>query len=458
MKKIFFETTDKKLQEEIDIKNNFDIVRREINEGRKRAILYFVSSLVSEAYINTMMESFKWASGTKDSFYTMFNGSVSTETDLKLIKNALYNGVSVILYFNQDYAFLVDTRFYPTRAVSEPESEKAVRGSRDGFNESIITNIGLIRRRIKATTFKVEKYEIGRTTKTLVALCYVEDAIDKEVLQKLKDKLDHVDVNSLVMTDRALEENMFKQIKSPYPLVRYTERPDVAAIQIINGKALILVDTSSTAIITPITLVDHSKHVEEYRQTPLVGSFTRFLRSVAIIVSLFLIPLWLCLVTNSEFSNGVNFAVSNESETPILLQVLAATLLIEIFRIAIIHTPSSLVSALSLVAAIILGQVSMDLGLFLPEILLFVAISAICGFATPSYELSLTNKVVSIALVIISSIFGTIGFIIATTILFLYLVQIKVFNLPYLYPLCPFDYRSFKNVFVRESAHKKQNL
>ncbi len=458
MRKSFFNQIDSQLKKELDVENNFDIVRREINQGKKRAILYFLSSLVSEAYINAMMESFKWSATPRESFYSMFNGSVTTEKDMEIIKKSLYNGISIILYPNEAYALLVDTRFYPTRAVSEPDSEKTVRGSRDGFNESIITNLGLIRRRIKSDKLKVEKFEIGRTTKTLVALCYIDDAIDKEVLQKIKDKLDEVDVNSLVMTDRALEENMFQQTKSPYPLVRYTERPDVASIQLVNGKAVILVDTSSSAIITPITLVDHSKHVEEFRQTPIVGSFTRFLRSVAIMISLFLVPLWLCLVTNSDFSNGVNFAVSNESDTPLLLQVLGATLMIELFRIAIIHTPTPLVSALSLVAAIILGQVSMDLGLFLPEILLFVSISAICGFATPSYELSLTNKVVSIAFVVIAEIFGTTGFVIAATALFLYLVQIKVFNLPYLYPLCPFDYRSFKNVFVRESAHKKQNL
>ena len=244
-----------------------------------------------------------------------------------------------------------------------------------------------------------------------------------------------------------------------FPLVKYTERPDVASIQVLNGKALIMVDTSASCLITPITLFDHLKHVEEFRETPLVGSVTRTLRSISIFLSIYLVPTFLCFISDHDIDNHLlNIHVSNEGNISYFAQAICATILLEILRIASIHTPSFLASGISLVAALILGQISMDLGLFIPEILLLVAVSSICSFATPSYELALGNKLVSFIFIILSGLFGYEGLIIGTILLFIYLVSIKIFSIPYLYPICPFDAKSFLNVFIRKNARKKKNL
>ena len=220
---------------------------------------------------------------------------------------------------------------------------------------------------------------------------------------------------------------------------------------------LLVVDTSSSVIVTPVSMFDHLRHVEEFRQTPLIGSFTRLLRIIAVFLSLFLVPTYLCVLEKTSLANVISISSPEGASLGIFTQSLIASVILEIFRIAIVHTPSPLSSAISLVSAIILGQVSMDLGVFSPEILLFVCIASICGFANPSYELSLVNKFVQIILIIIVWIFGVKGYVLSILFLFIYLVRIKVLDVPYLYPFCPFDKDQIKYTFIRPSSENNKN-
>ena len=276
-------------------------------------------------------------------------------------------------------------------------------------------------------------------------------------MDELKRRISKLDINSLIMSDRSLEERLFSQGKIIYPLVRYTERPDVASIHIMNGKIVIVVDTSPSVIITPICLLDHLKHVEEFRQTPLIGSFTKVLRIISVIVSLFLSPVVLALLIDHDYSNI--FSISLDSRNSVLaFEMIVSTIILEIFRIAIVHTPTPLGGAISLVSALVLGQVSIDLGIFSSEVLLVVCISSICGFATPSYELSLSNKLVSLILLLLVAFFQMEGLLIGFILLFLYLVSIKTFNVPYLYPLVPFDFKKLFRFMFRNSNEDNKNL
>ena len=288
---------------------------------------------------------------------------------------------------------------------------------------------------------------------------YLKNEVDQRLIKRIEDELRNIDVESLIMSDRSLEELLFKQKYTPFPLVRYTERPDVASISIMHGKIAILVDTSASVIITPITLFDHTMHVEEFRQSPLVGTFTRLIRGIAILLSLFLIPLWMCIIDNSEIMNALKITISNENiELGIAIQIIIVELILEIVRLASIHTPTTLQTGISLISAVILGQVSLELGLFLPEVLLLCSISQICGFATPSYELSMSMKLNNLILILAVALFGKNGFIIYSLLLFLYLISLKVWSVPYLSPLCPFDKESIGSIFIRQSAENRKKL
>jgi stage V sporulation protein AF len=215
-----------------------------------------------------------------------------------------------------------------------------------------------------------------------------------------------------------------------------------------------IVDTSPSVILTPTTLFEHIEHVEEFRQTPIVGTFTRIFRLIAVLISVFLVPLWMVLVLETDFSGVFLLRPENEVPTNLFIQVLIVEVMIEVLRIATIHTPSALSSAISLVAALLLGQMAVEIGVFIPEVLLYGALSAMGGFATPSYELSLANKITKMFLIILVGLFRKTGFLIGMFLLFLYLVSIKVFSVPYLYPFIPFDYKKCLSLFYRPSKNK----
>lgn len=281
------EKLDLYLMTQTHLYENFDVVRREVGLGVKKGVLYYLSSLVNEVAITNLLEGIKvaWSASTMEK--TLFNGSVLKKTNQEEILDDFFSGNAILLLENLKSAMVIDVRSYPSRAISEPTSEQTIRGSRDGFTESINTNVGLIRRRIKDTHLMIETFSVSKKSAISVAVCYLSDQADLGIVEDLKKKIQEIDVNSLVMSDRALEEILFKQRFSPFPLVRYTERPDVASINLMNGKILLICDTSASVIITPTTFIDHTKHVEEFRQSPLIGSFTRLLRSIAVLLSFY---------------------------------------------------------------------------------------------------------------------------------------------------------------------------
>lgn len=446
----YYNQNDEKLASLLNVGVSFDVVRREI--GREvKVILYFLSSLANGESVNELNFSLLF-SNTKNYLYEQISsGSVSVEKDVYKVFLAISSGMSCVLY--DDEMYVVETRSYPSRSIGEPDTEKTIRGSKDGFNENIIINVGLLRRRIRSEFFKCEIFKVGENSHTDIVVAYLDNKVNKESLNKIINKIKSIEVDGLVMSDRALEEKMFKQSFNPFPLVRYSERPDIVAAHLLKGHIAIMVDTSSSVIITPTTLFEHTKHIEEYRQVPSVGTFIRLLRYFAILISVFLVPIWMLTLNNDSFTSNLFVKISNDSPIPVLVQIIIVELVIELLRIATIHTPNHLSSAMGLIATLILGQMAVDIGLFQSEILLYSAISSIGGFATPSYELSLANKLIKLCLILVVGLFGSSGFIIGFTLLVLLLGAIKTYGMPYLYPLIPFNYKDFIKVIFRPTVN-----
>lgn len=446
----YYNETDQKLASLLNVGVNFDVIRREVGKDVK-VILYFLSSLADSERVNELDVSLMLSNSKKYLSEQLSSGSVALEKDVYKAFLAISSGMSVILC--EDKIYVVETRNYPSRSINEPDTERTIRGSKDGFNENIIINVGLIRRRIRSEHFRCEIFKVGDNSHTDVVVSYLDNKVNKESLKKIIDKVKSVKIDGLVMSDRALEEKIFKQNFNPFPLVRYSERPDIVAAHLLKGHIAIIVDTSSSVIITPTTLFEHTKHIEEYRQVPSVGTFIRLLRYFAILISVFLVPLWMLTLNNDSFTSNIFVKISSESPIPVLVQIIIVELAIELLRIATIHTPNQLSSAMGLIATLILGQMAVDIGLFQSEILLYSAISSIGGFATPSYELSLANKIIKLLLILIVGLFGATGFIISFTLLVVLLGAIKTYGMPYLYPLLPFDYKQFLKVIFRPSVN-----
>lgn len=306
-----------------------------------------------------------------------------------------------------------------------------------------MNNTGLLRRRIKSVELCFHKETIGTKNPIDIAVAYLEDKVDQKVLKQVLDRIQEVHAQELIMSDRALEELLLDQGYNPFPLVRYSERPDIVATHIQHGYIAIVCDTSSSVLMLPTTIFEILEHVEEHRQTPLIGTFIRIIRLSAVLLSIYLVPIW---------SLSVSFL---SWDWTFFVQILLVELSIELLRIAIIHTPESISNAMGLIAALLLGQFAIDLDFFSEEILLFCAVGAIGGFATPNYELSLTNKYIKVMMIVSIMLLNIYGFVIFNLCLWIYLAKLKPFEMSYLYPLFPLDIKGLIQFLIRKPKQGK---
>lgn len=343
-----------------------------------------------------------------ESYFNFYGRSEETERKAYLL--AILSG-QVTFITKSGYCYVAELRDYPGRSPEEPDNEKVIRGSRDGFTESISQNTALIRRRIRNSNLRFELHKISKIGQTDVAITFMKDIANEDMLEKLRQRLEQIHHDGLTMADKSLEEWLFKQKFHPVPFVRYTERPDIAAAHLLEGHIAIIVDTSPSVILVPATVFHLLQHAEEYRQAPAVGTFVRFMRYFGSIMGLLLLPLWYVFVTNeSILPDALSFLGAEEkSHVPLLLQILIADIGIEFLRMAAIHTPSPLSTAMGLVAGVIIGQIAIDVGLFSAEVVLYTAVAAILIFIIPSYELSISIKIFRLLLLIMAGIWGVNG-------------------------------------------------
>lgn len=464
--------TQKILEDKLGFGKSFDVGQREIVVMERRIQLYYITGLVDSELVVDLMTQLLLLNSlphpNDDVFQTIHNRLVHqqvTVTDkVNDICTSVLSGLVAIIVDKETQAFVVDVRSYPGRGPSEPDTEKTVRGSRDGYTENIIINTALTRRRIRTGKLRNIILKVGDQSKTDVVLMYIEDIADQSMVDEVKHRIEQVKVDGLTMTDKELEEFITGQVYNPYPLVRYTERPDVVAAHLYQGMIAIIVDTSPSVMIGPVTLFDHLTSVEEYRQTPAVGTFLRLIRYAGIIVSVFLMPTWLLFVLHPEYlPDFLNFiGPQEEGNIPIVLQVISGEIGMEFLRLASIHTPTAISSALGIVSAILIGQVAVDVGLFGPEILFYVAIGALGAFVTPSYELGLANKMFKLFIIVGTALLGLWGYIGTIVVGLIFLATMKSFGKPYLYPLIPFNFKALLKSVIRYpipyryNTHKRQ--
>lgn len=364
----------------------------------------------------------------------------------------LLAGQMILLIDGEAEAILLDTRQYPIRSPEEPDTERLTRGSRDGHVETMMFNVALIRRRVRDPGLRVEAVKAGRRSKTDIAILYINDIANPRLLADVKKRLDNIDIDGLPMAEKSVEEHITEGRWNIFPLVRYTERPDVAAIHLFEGHIILLVDTSPAAMILPATLFHHLQHAEEYRQNVLAGTYIRWMRFAGIFISVFLAPFYLLISNNPQLlPEGLRFIGPKDvGNVPLFLQFVIVHFGIDLVRIAGIHTPAPLATAMGLIAALLIGQIAIDVGLFTPEVLLYGGLVAVGMFATPSWELSQANRLVHLLMLLLTGFFGLYGFLGGIALIFIRLATNKSFGVPYLWPLFPLHLAALKNTLMRE--------
>ncbi|MBM7598308.1 stage V sporulation protein AF [Virgibacillus halotolerans] len=437
------------MKERVGVGVSYDLGFREVVVLKRKIQLYYLNGMVDDPNIIQLLKILIEINDNevdKKKVYEIVENRLVNES-VEVIKtmdeavDQMLSGLIVIFIDGEKSAFVVDVRSYPGRQPEEPDTERVVRGARDGYTENIVINTSLTRRRIRDERLRNEMLSVGERSKTDVCVSYIQDVANDDLVKLIKDKIRAIEIDGLTMTDKALEEFMVERGWNPFPLVRYTERPDVAANHLFEGHVIVTVDTSPSIIIFPATFFDHLEHAEEYRQTPGVGTFIRWVRFFAVMCSLFLLPLWLLFVIDpSLLPKELSFIGPNETgNIPIVIQILMADIGVEFLRMAAIHTPTPLATALGLIAAVLIGQIAVDVGMFSPEVILYVSVSTIGSYVTPSYELSVANKILKLFLVLMTAFFGVVGFTIGFTLIIFFLANLKSLKTPYLWPFLPFN-------------------
>lgn len=453
------------LNEKLGVGVSFDIGVHDFYVGGTRLLLYYINGFADSNIITQIMRDLNdlrdrdMRNDLFDHLYykyiPFFQLKKVKKTD-EFIDKLLVGQVGLVIDGSAE-AIIIDAKTLPGRNPEEPDTERIVRGAHDGFTENLVTNAVLTRRRIRDERLRFEIMQVGERTKTDVSICYIKDVANPDLVETLRNRLQDIQIDGIPMAEKTIEEFIIGKTFNPFPMVRYTERPDVAAVHLLEGHVLIYVDTSPSVMITPATYFHHVQHAEEYRQTPVVGAYLRWVRFFGIFASVFILPLWLLLVMNpSMIPESLDFiGIKKTGSIPLLAQFILAELGLDLMRMAAIHTPAPLSVAMGLLAAILVGEVAINVGLFAPEVILYLAVAAVGMFATPSYELGLANRLVRIFLILMAGIFSTTGLMIGLLLVLIALAATRSLETPYLWPFIPFDYKAFKDIMVRMAVPMK---
>lgn len=442
---------------------NFDVIVKKTIIGEKRATLYCIDGFVKDEILEKMLEYLtKLTKGEMEkcisakSFTDTFVTYIETDTQKEVSKfiTLILTGAVGLIIDGYNEAIIIDSRTYPARNVQEPESDKVLRGSHEGFVETIIFNTALIRRKIRNTSLVMKSFQVGEKSKTDIVISYLDDKVDKKLLKMVVDKLNSIEVESLTMSHESLKECLVpSQAMNPFPKFRYTERPDAAAACICDGNIILLTDGSPTAIILPTGIFDFVQDVNDYYFPPFIGTFLRFIRATVFFLTLFLVPVWyLYTVYHENLPGHFRFMLIEEPNmVPIIVQLLIVEFVIDTLRLASLNTPSALSNSFSVVGALVLGEFAVRSGWFVSEVVLFMAFVAIANFTQPSYELGYAIKISRTFILIMCAFLKIWGLVLGTAIVFLVIATTKTLGgYRYLYPLIPFNKEALKGLLYRK--------
>jgi len=449
----------KKLEEETGLGVSFEVHLREMPFGDRRLAFLFLTVFMKDETMAEVMTRLSYlqpdkldgeAAATCLSRYVPVMQVEKTESFSAMIDQVMMGNTAFYIE-GEPQVLLIDAKQYPARTPEQPVLEKVVRGSNDGFTETLIVNVGLVRRRLRDRKAVFEMMKVGMRSQTDVCIGYIQDIADPRLVESVRDKIKTIQIDGIPLADKQLEEMAIDKGWNPFPQVRYTERPDVVAAQMLDGSVVIMTDTSPSAMLLPTTLFDLLQHAEENRQNPFMGTYLRWVRFIGVFMSLFMLPVWYLYAANPSIRPDWLWfvGVSQDAELPLILQFVIAEIGIDLIRLAAIHTPAPLVTAMTLLAAIMIGDIAVKTGLFVNEVILYSAVSAIGMFVTPSYELGLANRVVRLGLLLLVYVFKAPGFVVGTAVMFIILSCLRSFNRPYLWPFIPFNGTALMSILFR---------
>lgn len=439
---------------------SYDIVYRTLKICDTDLCIFFVDGFIKDSVAEKIIEFFysiKDKTLLKDAYTFSKNCVPYTEVDLlkstQQICTAILSGQMAVVCDGFDRAVMIDVRTYPQRDTATPEKDKVLRGSNDGFVETLVLNTALIRRRIRDTNLRMKSFSVGTESKTDVVLCYMDNKADKKLLATLTQKIENINVKSLTMNIQSIAEAIYHhKWYNPFPKIKYTERPDTAASAVLDGNIVIIVDNAPSVLIIPTSIFDIMEEADDYYFPMVTGTYIRLSRWLVTTLSMIITPLWLLALQNPEYVPEVfRFILLKEpSNIPVFWQLMILEIAIDGLRLAAINTPNMLSTPLSIIGGIVLSDFSVQSGWFDAEAILYMAIVAITNYSQPSYELGYAIKFMRIIILVLTAIFNLWGFIGGLIITFIFVATNRTISgKSYLYPLFPFNAKKFAKTIIR---------
>lgn len=403
----------------LPIGDSYDVVERQLIIGDQQCALYFVNGLVQSDQVQELLEKLlivtaKQMPESADEFSRRFVPYTQVDIVTKYAKavRSVLSGICCLFVDGYDVCLAIDCRSYPARSVDEPEQDKALRGPRDGFVENIVINTALIRRRIRDPKLIMEMTQVGGSSGTDVSICYMEDRARPEVLEHVRVKIKRLQIDELKMSQQTLADLMMRRKwYNPFPKYKFTERPDTAAACIYEGKVVIIVDNSPSALVLPTSILDMIEEANDYYFPKLTALYLKTTRVLITFATVFLIPVFLLLMQNPQWlPHSLEFiSIKDKIQVPLVWQFLIWELAIDGLRLASLTTPSMLSTPLSVIAGIVMGQFSVKSGWFNSEVMLYMAFTAIANYTQPNFELGYALKFMRLMLLLLTAAFDWIG-------------------------------------------------
>ena len=414
------------LNQALHVDKNFDVVYRVLTIADKKACLYFIDGFTKDDSLLKILQGFSSIKADDmpedaHSFSKKYlpYGEIGLLSDSREMIIQLLSGVSCLFIDGYEAAIAIDCRTYPSRSIEEPDKDKSLRGSRDGFVETIVFNTALMRRRIRDPHLIMEMYEAGTSTRTDVALCYMSDRVDRELLTTIQNKLEESKSQDLKMSQQSLAESLFqRKWYNPFPKYKFTERPDTACACLMEGKVIILTDTSPSALILPTSIFDMIEEANDYYFPTLTSVYLKISRTLINLMTIFLTPVFLLFMQNPNWLPKVFafVAVKDTVNIPLIYQLLMLEVAIDGLRLAALNTPSMLSTPLSVIAGLVMGEFSVKSGWFNAEVMLYMAFVAVANYTQPNFELGYALKFMRLELLVLTAVFNWIGFLAGTVI------------------------------------------
>ena len=447
------------------VDKSFDLIERRLNAAGGEVCFFYIDGFIKDAEMLRIMQfilSMKQISGAGETLASLPYVEVEVSEDEDRVVRAVLSGQAAM--FAEGFsgsAILIDARTYPARPTGEPDSDRVMQGSHDGFVETLVVNTALIRRRIRDERLTMTHFDMGGASKTDVVMCYMEGVADPRLVKEVGEKLRRAKPKSLTLGFQSLAETLIRRgWYNPFPKIRTTERPDTAAAQLIEGSVLVICDTSPQVMILPTSIFHYLEQTDDYYFPPLTGTYLRLVRTLILIASVIATPLWYLYLEYSELlPDALKFLIPDApGALPIILQLFLVEIAIDGLKIASMNTPDMLSNSLSIVGALILGDFAVTVGWLSPDVILYMAFVAIANFAQQNNELGYAFKFMRLMILALTYLFGIWGFGGGIILFCIFVATNKTISgRHYLYPLVPFNWKDMKKLLARGKKRDFEN-